>query len=289
MNNGSPLNQKKDISIRNIIYELTMAFMALIVVSILFIELTMPLTKQQENLFSIIDISILIIFAIDYVFRLIKSKNKWTFIKFNLLDLIAIIPFDKTFRIARLARLTRLIKLSKTSRVIKLLKLSKLTRLVIFTRKFWSIFKGILTTNGLCYTLILTFVIIIFGALGIIIFEPGMDSFSDALWWSLVTTTTVGYGDISPVSLGGRILAGFLMIIGIGFLGMVTGSIATFFINKYPQQEIEAKKSILDEQLKFVKKKLDEIDNLDRKDILILSKNILSIWEEKRKGKISLK
>ncbi len=53
-------------------------------------------------------------------------------------------------------------------------------------------------------------------------------TFPDALWWSYVTATTVGYGDLSPVSTGGRIIASLLMLTGIGFLSLLTGTIASF-------------------------------------------------------------
>ena len=56
--------------------------------------------------------------------------------------------------------------------------------------------------------------------------------FSDALWWSFVTCTTVGYGDLSPETTIGRVTAVILMMFGIGFLGMLTGSITTFFTNR---------------------------------------------------------
>jgi voltage-gated potassium channel len=61
-------------------------------------------------------------------------------------------------------------------------------------------------------------------------------SFGDALWWSIVTTTTVGYGDISPATPIGRIIAIILMIFGIGMIGMLTGTITTYFTNKAPQK-----------------------------------------------------
>jgi voltage-gated potassium channel len=89
-----------------------MASLAIVIVIILFIELTTPLTKSLEELLSYIDFSVLIIFVIDYIYRFVRAENKWTFFKSNIFNLIAIMPFDKAFRIARLARLGRLILLT---------------------------------------------------------------------------------------------------------------------------------------------------------------------------------
>ena len=62
--------------------------------------------------------------------------------------------------------------------------------------------------------------------------EPGIQSLPDGLWWSLVTAMTVGYGDLSPRTGEGRLIAAVLMLAGIGTIGMVTGSIATFFLGR---------------------------------------------------------
>jgi len=124
------------------------------------------------------------------------------------------------------------------------------------------------------------FIIVICGAFGIMAFEPKITRFGDALWWSLVTATTVSYGDISPQTIGGRILTGILMIAGIGFLGILTSSIATFFMNRLIKGE--EKKSVVDEQIEYVKKKLDDLDNLDYEDLHGLWNVIVNIWEQKR-------
>ncbi|QTA80242.1 Potassium channel domain-containing protein [Desulfonema limicola] len=67
------------------------------------------------------------------------------------------------------------------------------------------------------------------GSAGLVYFEKNTE-FSDALWWVVVTMTTVGYGDISPATAGGRLVASAVMIVGIGFLGILTASIASIFV-----------------------------------------------------------
>ncbi len=72
--------------------------------------------------------------------------------------------------------------------------------------------------------------------LGVKAFELDI-SFTEAFWWSIVTVTTVGYGDIVPQTLGGKILGGFLMVFGIGFIGLFTGTIAATFIEGKSKME----------------------------------------------------
>ena len=62
-------------------------------------------------------------------------------------------------------------------------------------------------------------------------------SFFDALWWSLATITTVGYGDIYPVTTAGRIIGGFTMIVGISTFALVTAKIAQFLVRPDPPAE----------------------------------------------------
>ncbi len=245
-------------------YELVMAMLALSMVFILVYEYTGSPSEEVSTILYQIDLLILSVFAFDYFYRFYRADDKWHFFKNNIFDLIAIIPFDKAFRVARLTRLFRL---------------ARLVRVILIARRIKEPLIGVFKTNGLIYVIITTIFLIVIGAVAIIFVDPAFDDFGDALWWSLVTATTVGYGDIAPESTGGRIIAGFLMIAGIGFLGMLTGSIATYFVDKLAKERED--KSVIDDQLEFVKNKLDEIDTLSSDDINYLKKVIDDVWSIK--------
>ncbi len=91
-------------------------------------------------------------------------------------------------------------------------------------------FLGFMRRENLFRLLGVIAVLILGGAAGLVFFEGR--SLPDALWWSVVTLTTVGFGDISPVSMGGRVIGVVLMFFGIGVLGMFTATIAGVFVEQ---------------------------------------------------------
>jgi len=245
-----------------IIYEVVMMILALFVAVILYIEFTQTLTASQQVLLHRFDLGILLIFAADYFIRFYLAKNKLEFFKNNIFDLIAIIPFDMTFRAARLTRLTRI------GRLFRLLRISTLLTKRLTTPL------GILRTNGLGKVLFVSGCLVLTGAVGIYLLEPGITTFGDSLWWSIVTTTTVGYGDISPASTGGRIIAIILMLVGIGTLGMLTGSIATFFLGGNDKEEDEIKA--------LIHSRIDNLENLSSQQYY----ELLALIKSKRRSEV---
>jgi len=109
------------------------------------------------------------------------------------------------------------------------------------------------------YVALATVVVIGLGAIGIFAVERGQNnniqSIGDALWWAVVTTTTVGYGDVSPVTGEGRLIAVGLMVVGIGFIGVFTATVTSFFLT--PDRASEP--TSVEERLARIEGKLDEL------------------------------
>lgn len=200
-----------------------------------------------------VDRVIWFIFVIDVMTRLIMSKSKWGYIKEHPFDIIAIIPLDSIFRLGRFARLVRFIRF-----------------LAIFSRL--PIGK-ILKTNNLDKVLVWAFLLVFLAAIPINIVEPNIKTYEDAMWWAVVTATTVGYGDISPETGIGRIIAIVLMLFGIGLIGMVTSSISTYFINDKAEENTT---------VNFIKQELNRHEQLEDKDYDTLIFLLEKLKTEKR-------
>lgn len=198
---------------RKIVYEISFNILAIISVILAIIDINSGLLPWQEY----IDIIIWIIFVIDYFARLIYSKEKKKFFKQNIFDLIAIIPFNSALRIFRSFKALRLLKLTKLAK-----SLALGARILRRAEKFLNI-------NGFKYMLFLSICLVIVG--GIAISSAEDMELIDGIWWAFVTTTTVGYGDISPATALGRIIACILMVTGIGLIGSLTSTITSYFMH----------------------------------------------------------
>lgn len=225
-----------------IIYEVSFSAMAIVAVFISAIDLIGRIDLANDVLFYNIELLIIIIFAVDYFARLILAKDKRLFLKTNIPDLIAIIPFSTVFK---LFRLTNLLKFTS---LISFNKFSGITRIAALIAKFNKSIVRMIRENVLLYIMIFSVIILFLGAVGMYIAENNVTihSFGDALWWCFLMVTTVGATDITPVTFLGRSIAVVLMLVGIGTISILTATVASVFIFKQTKEHIHNDNQFLD-------------------------------------------
>ena len=210
-------NAKKEISFFNIL----ILVLSLYVLLSLLISTVFQLSGELTILLNYIDNVICIVFLIDFSIRFKNSENKLEFMKWGWIDLVASIPSVDFLRAGRLLRLIRLL------RVFRALKSTKLIYEHINRNK---------KQSALTSVALISFLMVVFSSIAILQFEKDINSniktAEDAIWWSYVTITTVGYGDKFPVTTEGRIIGAILMTTGVGIFGTFTALVSSWFIDK---------------------------------------------------------
>ncbi len=217
------------------------SIIAIIVINIVFVILdTFSLSSPYGTISLYVEIVSVLIFSIEYLLRLwtsdyrfsemkpYKARFKYIFSFMALIDLMAILPFYIPFiikvdlRVLRTFRLFRLLRLLKFNRYTKALS----TIGIILKKK----------SSQLISSMFVIFILMIISSVLMYSVENQAqpDVFSNAfsgLWWSIATFTTVGYGDIYPITVVGKILSGTISILGIGLVAIPTGIIASGFVS----------------------------------------------------------
>lgn len=147
------------------------------------------------------------VFAFEYGLRLWSAPNRFAYFKNSLIDLVSILP---PVRGARLLRLLRLLRVA--SDLNKALGTTQLSSRALTIARIAIMWVAVVAVS----------------ALGMFLAEsgenPNVRDIWDALWWAVVTITTVGYGDVSPATAEGRLAAGVLMVLGITFFSFLTAT-----------------------------------------------------------------
>lgn len=186
----------------------------------------LKLPPQISILLHYIDNGICVVFLIDFSVRYRQAENKRHFMRWGWIDVLASIP---TMDVMRAGRLLQLI------RIIRLIRAFQSTRHIV-QHIFRNKIRGTLTS-----LLLLATIMVVFSSIAILQFETLPDSniktAGDAIWWSYVTITTVGYGDKYPVTPEGRIIAAMLMTVGVGLFGTFTAYISSWFVKAENQNK----------------------------------------------------
>jgi voltage-gated potassium channel len=226
-------------------------------------------TYYKEFIYA--DLILTVLFALEYIIKLWVANSRLHFFRSTWIDLLAILPLFRVFRLVRTLRFLKMIRLIRTMKMEAVLD----NQIVKDKTSFSMQGESLVVLSYLIFS-------VIFGAVGILVFErehnDGFVDLGDGLWWCLVTITTVGYGDISPVTFGGQVVAVVIMFIGLSFYALLTGMISTVLIDRaqrHGEKTMEIK--ILENHIIIcgwnnqAKNVIDNLLNTTRRHILVIS------------------
>lgn len=223
------------------------AIMSLIVLNLVAIilesiqELTVPFMEflRYFEIFSVI------IFSVEYMMRLyasefthpsgskIKSALIFVFSFYGLIDLLAIVPFYLPFLIAVDLRFLRVLRLIRFLRILKINRYNNSLTLI------WTVIREKKAELFITVFVMFLFILVASFLMYYIEGDAQPDKFSNipnSFWWAVATLTTVGYGDVYPVTAIGKFISGLIAVLGIGLVALPTGLISAGFINKISEK-----------------------------------------------------
>ncbi len=225
-----------------------------VIISILnFSILTIPnLSSSTKQILDFIEITASIIFTVEYILRIYVAKNKlkYIFSFYGIIDLISILPFYLS-----LATDAQVLKILRIFRILRLFKLGRYHKSIIHFQKAFKEAK-----EEFFLFLFFTLVLFYISAVGIYFFEhqaqpQNFPSVFASMWWAVATLTTVGYGDVYPVTVGGKIFTAIILILGLGIVSVPAGIIASALTKAN-----EERKKELEEKIKELKEKLSKYE-----------------------------
>ena len=224
-----------------------MILLAIALAAVLIVQYFFELSESADRWLTIVGWLIWGLFVAEFVLLYVLADNKATMVRSHKLDLFLIVlPMLRPLRALRVLRV-----------------FAGLSASGMLARR-------VLRRRGLDWFLLAVTAVVLLGATAVWQLEQRepdaiITSFREAVWWAIVTCTTVGYGDESPVSGGGQIIAVVLMLVGISMLSIVTANIASIFVqaDRETTDEDEA------DQLEAIE---ERVNDLDRKLDLILER-----------------
>jgi voltage-gated potassium channel len=227
------------------VFQLCLLALSLVAVLTLVVDAVAPLPREVSRTIQYGDTAVCLLLFVDFVNRFIRSESKKEFMRLGWIDLIACIPNVDFLRAGRLVRILRIVRLLRGlragQRVLQLLRENR-------------------PKSALASALTIMLLLVAFSSAGILIAEDQPESniktAEDAIWWSITTITTVGYGDRYPTTTEGRVIAMVLMLCGVGLFGVLSGFVASLLLGKAAEQENAEHKELLD-RLKRIEEKLD--------------------------------
>lgn len=223
------------------LFDLILLGVILLSVLLVMLESVEKLDSKYHSFILVSEWIITIFFTIEYILRIISNRKPLSYIFsfYGVVDFISILPMYLSFLVPG-SRILSVI------RALRLLRLFGILNLVHFTGQE-SKLKLAIKASRTKIIVFVYFILIVSILLGAIMYvvegkESGFTSIPVSIYWCIVTLTTVGYGDIAPVTTLGQVIASFIMIMGYGIIAVPTGIVTAEFSNiKNPEKPIENK------------------------------------------------
>ena len=186
---------------------------------------TIPdLEPETRRTLRYVEIVTVIVFTIEYMLRIYVSERKLRFVFsfFGIIDFLAILPFYLAIGIDL-----------RSLRALRFLRLFRIFKLVRYNKAMNQFSRAIKSSKEQIFLFIfVTLILVYFAAVGIYYFEneaqpEHFSSIFDSLWWAIITLTTVGYGDVYPITVGGKVFTFVILMIGLGIVAIPTGIISS--------------------------------------------------------------
>ncbi|WMI67090.1 ion transporter [Aestuariibaculum sp. YM273] len=209
---------------RSKFFALFIQLLILISIIIFSIETIPDLNPHTRKVLHYIDLIIVIIFTIEYILRIYLARHKLRFVfsLLGLIDLMAILPFYISIGVDL-----------RALRALRFLSIFRIFKLIRYNRAIHHFVRAIRSAKEeILLFIFVTLILIFFSAVGIYYFEHEaqpeyFSSVFESLWWAVITLTTVGYGDVYPITVGGRVFTFFILMIGLGIIAIPTAIISS--------------------------------------------------------------
>jgi voltage-gated potassium channel len=169
------------------------------------------------------------IFVTEFVVRIYGAESRWRYLRRHWIDILAVLPSLRWLRLLGLARLAVLLRL------LRFVRLGLIARSLIDANRAAGRLQWIGKRNGVQTLLLTAFGFVWIGAGLTYEFEHGVNpdfaNFGDSVWWAFTTMATLGHG-AGPATVPGRVVAAFLMVLGIACFGLVTATVTTFVMQR---------------------------------------------------------
>lgn len=240
------------------IFDIGLSIWILLDLIFLICSLVFILSMQLYHNLIFFDTALCAVLLAEFFYRFFKAENRKDFLIKNWTELIAGIPFD----------LIMFPFLANDAMAI-LLKVFKFFRILILCIQLFEVIKIFLKDTYLDEILGILALTIITFTLSLYLFDPSMNSLFDSLWFVVSSLTTVGYGDVLPDSMIGKVISLILLIVGVLIFSAITAALASYFNKKLLNEGTEELKTIKD-KLDSNEKELKEL----KEEIAILNKKL---------------